>query len=123
MELADLQAYLFTKPRVTEETPFGPDALVYKVKGKMFALVAWNSNPLSISLKCNPAKARALRAEFAAITPGYHLNKEHWNTVSLDGSVPPALVEMMIDDSYALVVRNLPKSERTDLTAPPASRP
>ncbi len=109
MDLQSLQTLLISQIGATEDTPFGPDALVYKVGGRMFALVAWNSQPLTVSLKCRPAHALELRAEFEAVRPGYHFNKQHWNTVTLDGSVPADLVEAMIDESYQLVVRKLPK--------------
>jgi predicted DNA-binding protein (MmcQ/YjbR family) len=89
--------------------------MVMKVGGKIFAIVGDEGEPLSISLKCDPIEAEALRAEFPAITPGYHLNKRHWNTIELDGSIPDDLVEDMIDASYELVVRSLPKAEREPL--------
>jgi len=116
MTFAELQHQLLGRPGVTEETPFGPDALVYKVRGKMFALVAWNASPLRISLKCRPAHALELRAEYTAVQPGYYLNKQHWNTVTLDGSVPEPVVDQMIDESYQLVVRGLPKQVRAELS-------
>ena len=109
MNLPDLQAYFSAKEGATAETPFGPDVLVYKVRNKVFALVAWNARPLQISLKCRPTHALALRAEYKAVQPGYHLNKEHWNTVTLDGSIATPIIEAMIDESYTLVVRSLSK--------------
>ena len=118
MNLPTLQSYLLAKLATTEEMPFGPDVLVYKVRAKVFALVSWNATPLTISLKCRPAHAMALRAEYRAVRPGYHLNKEHWNTISMDGSVPDTVVETMIDESYALVVRGMPKRVREELGAP-----
>ncbi|MBX3050565.1 MAG: MmcQ/YjbR family DNA-binding protein [Caldilineaceae bacterium] len=114
-QLEPLRAYLLAKPGATEETPFGPDALVFKVLGKMFALVAWQETPLSISLKCDPNLALLLRGTYAAVTPGYHMNKRHWNTVVLDGEVPEDEVEDMIDESYALVVKGLTKAQRAQL--------
>ncbi len=101
LDLTRIQELLSSKPAATEERPFGPETLVFKVAGKMFALVGWDENPLRITLKCEPAQAEALRAEFPAIQPGYYMNKAHWNTVTLDGSVPDSLVEEMIDASYA----------------------
>lgn len=115
MDLAALQAYLLEKKGVTEERPFGPEALVYKVIGKMFALVAWEANPLTISLKCDPDEALFLRDIYPAVRPGYHLNKKHWNTVTLDGSVPQKEFRRMIDDSYNLVVKGLTRSQREAL--------
>ncbi|MCP5094510.1 MAG: MmcQ/YjbR family DNA-binding protein, partial [Chloroflexi bacterium] len=85
MELETLRTYLMNKPGTTEERPFGPQALVYKIVGKMFALVAWELDPLDISLKCDPDEALFLRDMYTAVRPGYHMNKRHWNTISLDG--------------------------------------
>jgi predicted DNA-binding protein (MmcQ/YjbR family) len=115
MNLPELQSYLLAKAGTTAETPFGPDVLVYKVRNKVYALVAWNAKPLTISLKCRPAHALALRAEYSAVRPGYHLNKEHWNTVTLDGSISLAMIEAMIDESYSLVVRGLSKRVQEQL--------
>ena len=100
-----------------EETfPFGPETSVFKVGGKMFALSQLKAKPpLRISLKCEPELAEGLRAAHAAITPGYHLNKRHWNTVLLDGSVPERMVVEMIEDSYDLVVAKLSKSRQAEL--------
>ena len=117
MELETLRQTLLKKKRATEETPFGTEALVYKVMGKMFALVAWQTEPLSISLKCDPDFALVLRAQYPAITAGYHLNKKHWNSVKLDDSVPEELLTDMIDDSYDLVVKGLKKADREKLTS------
>ena len=116
MNLETLRSHLQASPGVTEEFPFGPTAMVFKVLGKMFAIVGWQNTPLSISLKCNPDDAQVLRASYASIKPGYHLNKEHWNTVVLDGEVPDALVFELIEDSYALVVKSLKKAERERLS-------
>jgi predicted DNA-binding protein (MmcQ/YjbR family) len=100
----------------TEETfPFNPETSVFKVGGKMFALSALGSESLRVSLKCEPQLAEALRAEHAAVIPGYHLNKRHWNTVILDGSLSDEAVREMVEDSYDLVVSKLPKAERAAL--------
>jgi predicted DNA-binding protein (MmcQ/YjbR family) len=115
MQLDTLRDILLAKTGASEETPFGPDALVYKVMGKMYALVAWRAVPLRLSLKCDPTYALALRDRYAAVGPGYHLNKRHWNTVTLDGTVPPNEVSGMIDHSYDLVVDKLPKAKRRSL--------
>lgn len=117
MNLDALRAYLTQKQRVTEETPFGPDALVFKVCGKMFALVGWQSSPLRLSLKCDPDDALALRDMYPAVQPGYYLNKKHWNTITLDGTIPDADLFTMIDNSYRLVVTSLKKTERDALLA------
>jgi len=114
-DLPALRAYLLAKPGTTEELPFGPDALVFKVLGKMFALVAWQATPLTISLKCDPNLALLLRGTYAAVRPGYHLNKRHWNTVTLDGEVPEDEMEEIIDASYDLVVRGMTKAQRSRL--------
>ena len=99
-----------------EETfPFGPRTSVFKVAGKMFALSALGAEELSVSLKCEPDLAQALRAAHAAVLPGYHLNKRHWNTVMLDGSLPDATVRDMVEDSYDLVVSGLPRGQRLKL--------
>ena len=115
MKLETLHTNLLTKKGTTEETPFGPDALVFKVMGKMFALVAWQERPLKITLKCDPDLALTLRHKYQAIQPGYHMNKEHWNTVTLDGTIPEDFILAMIDDSYKLVVKGLKRSDRRRL--------
>ena len=103
-------------PGATEEFPFGPEHSVFRVAGKIFALSPLGrSRPLRVSLKCEPALAEQLRAGHPAITPGYHLNKRHWNTIVLDGSVADAMVRDMIEDSYDLIVAALPKATRRAL--------
>ena len=98
-----------------EEFPFGPETSVFKVGGKMFALSRLERRPLQVSLKCEPDLADQLRRAHEAITPGYHLNKRHWNTVTLDGSLPDDMVRDLIEDSYDLVVAGLPRAKRTAL--------
>ncbi len=116
MELEQLTRILLSKPGAVEERPFGPDTLVYKVMGKMFALVGWDESPLRINLKCEPEEALLLRQLYpGAVIPGYHMDKRHWNTVILDGAVPDQELLAMIDDSYALVVKGLRKSDREAL--------
>ncbi len=110
-----VRAHCLAKASVTEGRPFGPEVLVLKVAGKVFALIGDASVPATLSLKCDPEFAVALRATYDAVTPGYHLNKRHWNTVSLDGSVPDDEVLSWIDDSYDLVVDGLPKKVRDTL--------
>ena len=102
---------------VTEEQPFGPDTDVYKVVGKVFLLLAGRGEPARVSLKCEPSLAVHLREQYDAVTPGYHLNKRHWNTVVLDGSVPDDELADMIEHSYLRVVAGLPKATRFRLTA------
>jgi predicted DNA-binding protein (MmcQ/YjbR family) len=115
MELSELKTYLQSKLAVTEELPFGPEALVYKVCGKMFALIAWQETPLKITLKTDPAQADLQRAMFTSIKPGYHMNKRHWNTIDCIGELTNAQLFGFIDDSYQLVVANLTKKERQTL--------
>ena len=111
-----LQHYLLNKPEASEDFPFGPDAAVYKVHGKMFALVFQRQQQLlAINLKCDPLEAQQLRDVFSAVTPGYHMNKRHWNTVLLDGTVPGGEIERMVDHSFRLVVEGLPKKQRRAL--------
>jgi predicted DNA-binding protein (MmcQ/YjbR family) len=96
----------------TEEFPFGEQTSVFKVGGKMFALSSLRSRPLRVSLKCEPEFAEALRLTYDAIQPGYHLNKRHWITVTLDGSLPDGMVFDLLEDSYDLVVAGLPARRR-----------
>jgi len=103
------------KPGAAEDYPFGDDAAVFKVVGKMFALVSLGQPPGSVSLKCDPDIAVGLRGQYRAIVAGYHLNKRHWNTVTLDGSVPEDELFDLIDHSYELVVASLPTAARTRL--------
>lgn len=102
------------KPGVTEETPFGPETLVYKVAGKIFALTGLDTFE-SVNLKCDPERAVELRETHDGIMPGYHMNKKHWNTVLTDGSVKDALIRELLDHSYALVVASLPKRVREQM--------
>lgn len=115
MDLNSLSTYLLAKKGATEETPFGPEALVYKVMGKMFALIAWQKEPLTITLKCEPGQAMFLRDVYPTVRPGYHMNKTHWNTVTLDETIPESEMIDMIDDSYKLVANSLPRSLKDTL--------
>jgi predicted DNA-binding protein (MmcQ/YjbR family) len=114
MTLDELCAALLAFPEAYEDQPFGPGVLVYKVRGKMFALVSPQSPP-SVSLKCNPVLATMLRDTYPAVTAGYHLNKRHWNTVVVDGSVPESELLEWMAHSYDLVVKGLPKRDREEL--------
>ncbi|MCP3817646.1 MmcQ/YjbR family DNA-binding protein [Streptomyces sp. A3M-1-3] len=118
MTPGELRAFCLELNGTAEEFPFTPEHSVFKVCGKMFALSALEEQPLTVSLKCEPDLAVQLRAEHPAIVPGYHLNKRHWNTVTLDGSLPDRMVREMIEDSYDLVVAGLPKAERLRLDRP-----
>jgi predicted DNA-binding protein (MmcQ/YjbR family) len=122
MDLPDVIAHCLSLPGAEETTPFGPEALVYKVAGKMFAVTVPEDFPSRINLKCDPQRAVELRDEHKGIKPGWHMNKKHWNTVLLDGSVPPALVRELVEHSYQLVVASLPGKIRADLEKKPSSR-
>lgn len=112
MNKRKLMDYLLAKPGSKPEYPFGPGTLVFKVGGKMFALLSEDSRPWTINLKSDPDDALALRAAYPAIAPGYHMNKRHWNTLTLDGTLPDVLLFELIDQSYDLVVASLPKQTR-----------
>jgi len=100
-------------PGASEEFPFGDEVSVFKVGEKMFALCSLDAEPpLQLSVKCAPELAVQLRSAYPAIGPGYHLNKRHWNTITLDGSVPDEMVTHLLGDSYDLVVASLPKARR-----------
>ena len=112
MDRHELKAACLALPGAAEDFPFGDEVSVFKVGGKMFAASHLDNDPLQISLKCDPDLAVELRAAHPAIVAGYHLNKRHWNTVTLDGSLPERLVTDMLVDSYDLVVASLPKARR-----------
>ncbi len=112
MDVETARQYLLGKPEALEDYPFGPDVAVMKVRGKMFATLSTFEGEGRMNLKCDPDQALALRDIFAAVQPGYHMNKKHWNTVCLDGSIPQGELERMIDHSYSLVLIGLPKAER-----------
>lgn len=103
---------MLAKVEVTEETPFGPEVLVYKVLGKMFATLGFEDEVGRMNLKCDPERALELRDDYEAIIPGYHMNKKHWNTLVLDGLLSGELVGGLIDHSYDLVVKGMPKKLR-----------
>ena len=115
MDMEQLRGYLLSLPQVTEGQPFGPEVVVYKVAGKMFALVDYDSVPPSMNLKCDPDRALDLRDFHEAIRPGYHMNKKHWNTLDLDGSLRDTLVLELVRHSFDLVVAGLPKTVREKL--------
>ncbi len=115
IEPAKLRDLCLSFPGADETFPFGPQTSVFKVAGKMFALSRLAETPLRLSLKCEPDLAERLRATHPAVLPGYHLNKRHWNTVLLDGSMPEQTVADMTEDSYDLVVSRLPLARRRAL--------
>ncbi len=114
--LDSLRKYCGQKPGSAETFPFGEQTLVFKVMGKMYALTDINSSELSVNLKCDPDWAMILREHYSAVKPGYHMNKRHWNTVTIDGSVPEDEFWEMVDHSYNLVVKGLKKADRQILT-------
>ena len=112
MNAESFRAYCLGKAAATEGTPFGPEDVVFKVAGKMFAILALEEVPPRVNLKCDPDLALELRDRYEQVEPGYHMNKKHWNTVVLDGVIPEREIRKMIDHSYELVVASLPKTKR-----------
>ena len=116
MNAAALRKACLAMTGAEETFPFGPENSVFKVEGKIFAISRLDREPpLRVSLKCEPGLAEQLRASHPAIVPGYHLDKRHWNTVVLDGSLTDAMVRDMIEDSYDLIVARLPKRKQQAL--------
>ncbi len=115
MDIESLRDYCLGKVQSQEGFPFGENTLVFTVKGKMFLLVSLDRLVLQFNVKCDSEKAVELREQYASILPGYHMNKKMWNTVVVDGSIPLKLIKEMIDDSYGLVVRSLPRKEQQGL--------
>ncbi len=115
MDIEMLRDYCLAKKEVEEGFPFGETVLVFKVKGKIFLLTNLETPVLEFNVKCDPEKAIEWREEYASVQPGYHMNKRHWNTVTADSSIPTRVLREMIDDSYALVVKSLPKKEQAGL--------
>lgn len=116
MNIELFRNYCLQRKGVTEEFPFGEETLVYKVMGKMFALADVELFE-SVNLKCDPETGAQLREDYVGVKPGYHMNKKHWITVTMDGSIPDRLVKTWIDNSYALVVASLPKKQQEALKA------
>lgn len=115
MNIEEFRDYCLLKPGTTEETPFGPDTLVFKVMNKMYALTGIDTFEF-INLKCDPEYAIELREKYdGSIRPGYHMNKQQWNSVDTDGAVPDDLIRQLIDDSYDLIVAKLPKKIKEEL--------
>ena len=115
MDIESVRTYCLEKKGTTESMPFDNKTLVFKVMDKMFALTSLDTIPLRINLKCDPGRAVELREYYDQISPGYHMNKTHWNTVLLDGMLPKSLVDELIDHSYDLVVQKLPKKLKLKL--------
>lgn len=109
----DIRTYCLSFPTVTESFPFGPDVRVFKIlDSKMFALMGLDNDPPELNLKCDPFHAKLLRDTYEAIKPGYHMNKKHWNTVIVDGSIPEEQIKELIDESFHLVLQGMRKAER-----------
>ncbi|PLW69148.1 MmcQ/YjbR family DNA-binding protein [Pseudohalioglobus lutimaris] len=115
MNYQQARAYLLGKPESTEDFPFGPEVAVMKIRNKMFATLSHGEHSGRMNLKCDPVEAVMLRDIFPAVLPGYHMNKRHWNTIELDGSIPDSEIERMIDSSFALVVAGLRLRDRQSL--------
>ncbi|MHC5904936.1 MmcQ/YjbR family DNA-binding protein [Streptomyces sp. S6] len=112
----ELRALCLSFNAAVEDFPFSPEVTVFKVCGKMFALTWIDAEPLKVNLKCDPEDAVRLRTDHPGlITPGYHMNKRHWNTVVVDGELPGRVVRELVEDSYDLVVAGLPRAERLRL--------
>ena len=115
MQVDSFREYCLRKPGAMEDTPFGEDHLVFKVGGKMFALLGLEEIPARANLKCDPDRALELRDRYEAVRAGYHTNKKPWNTVEIAAGIPEMELREMIDHSYELVVRGLPKAMRAQL--------
>ena len=109
MDIEQLRDYCLGKPFVEEGLPFGPEVLVFKVNGKIFLLTSLDEPKLQFNVKCNPALAEELREQYGCVLPGFHMNKKHWNTILVDGSVPTAQLKEWIDHSYELVSKSKKK--------------
>lgn len=112
MNIESLREYCLSRMAVEETLPFGPDTLVYKVCGKAFLLTSLGSEEFRFNVKCDPDLALELREQYECVLPGYHMNKKHWNTIVVDGTVPGKLLKEWIDHSYDLVVSGLSKKEK-----------
>ncbi|MBJ7881508.1 MmcQ/YjbR family DNA-binding protein [Gelidibacter salicanalis] len=119
MNIQQLHAYCMSKKGVTEDFPFDADTLVFKVLGKMYALIGlkkWEAGQKAINLKCDAEYAEELRAEYPTIQPGYHMSKKHWNTIDLTtDEISPKFLSQLIDHSYDMVVKGMPKTMRESL--------
>lgn len=116
MNIEEFRTYCLQMKSVTEDFPFGPDTLVFKVADKMFALCGLNSPVFTANLKCDPERIINLREEYEEIQPGYHMNKNHWNTVNFEGKLPEKFLKELIQHSYEQVVKGLPKKKREELS-------
>jgi len=119
---AQAYAWLDAKPSATSSRPFGPDVVVYKIGGKMFAIVA-DQDPPSFTLKCDPVLSEILRSQYAAITPGYHTDKRHWITIRQDADLPDAEVTRLFDHAYDIVRAKLTRAAKAELAAAESAPP
>lgn len=117
MNTEHIRLYCLSLPEVTEDLPFDENTLAFRVCGKIFALLSLNSTPLTLNLKCEPSLAVELRERYTSVRPGYHMNKAHWNTVTLDGSVPRTVVQSWVEHSWERVAAGLKRDERTAVMA------
>jgi len=115
MDARELRRWCLAQSGAVEDFPFGPEHSVFKVGGKMFALTSLEGAPLEVSVKCEPELAVELRETYDAVRPGYHLNKRHWNTITLDGELADQLVRELIQDSYDLIVSAFPGRTREQI--------
>ena len=115
MNVEQIREYCLSKKGVTEDFPFDEVTLVLQVMGKMFALVSLEEIPLRLNLKCEPEQAVELTEKYESVLPGYHMNKKHWNSIIVDGSIHSNEIKNWMDDSYKLVVQGLKKSDRDKL--------
>jgi predicted DNA-binding protein (MmcQ/YjbR family) len=115
MNVEEIRNYCLSLNGTTESFPFDDVTLVFKVGNKMYALLSLDE-PLSINLKCDPEQAIELRERYPSVRPGYHMNKAHWNTIIVDGCIADSVIQKWIDDSYALIVKSLPKYLQQDVT-------
>ena len=113
--LKKLESFILNKKAVTLSYPFGEQAMVFKLKGKMFALIAKKEKPLHLSLKCDPFDALSYREIYESVIPGYHLNKKHWNTIYVNGEVKEDILFEMINDSYELVLQKFSKKIQNEI--------
>jgi predicted DNA-binding protein (MmcQ/YjbR family) len=112
MNSEEIREHCLRKKAVEEGFPFDNNTLVFKVAGKIFLLMGLDSDPLQFNAKCEPAKAIELREKYSCVIPGYHMNKQHWNSIICDGTASKKLIFQWIDDSYDLIVASLPKKTR-----------
>jgi len=115
MNIEELREYCLSKPFVEEAFPFDNETLVFKVMGKIFLLCGINSQPIQFNVKCKPEEAIELREQYSCVLPGYHMNKQHWNTIICDGTASKKLIKQWIDNSYQLIVDSLPKKLREEI--------